>query len=93
MKPYRDLKIASILKHELNNLLLREFEFQETFVTIISVEVSSRLLQARVKLGIIPKEKELEVLAGLQRKHKILEYKLLKKTKLRIVPKLVFEIE
>ena len=93
MRPFRELKTASILEHELNNILVRDFEFGSTLVTIVSVEVSSDLLQAKVRIGIIPEEKSLEVFQALENKRREVQYKLLKKTRLRNVPKLVFEIE
>ncbi len=92
MRPFRELKTASILEHELNNILIRDFEFSSTLVTIVSVEVSSDLLQAKVRIGIIPEEKSLEVFQALENKRREVQHKLLKKTRLRNVPKLVFEI-
>jgi ribosome-binding factor A len=92
MKPYRGLKIGSVIEHELNNLLLREFEFGDALVTITSVEVSPDLLQVKVGIGIIPGEKGQEVLRILENKKRELQYKLLKKTRLRSVPKIIFEI-
>lgn len=77
----------------MNNILIRDFEFGSTLVTIVSVEVSSDLLQAKVRIGIIPEEKSLEVFQALENKRREVQYKLLKKTRLRNVPKLVFEIE
>lgn len=77
----------------MNNILIRDFEFGSTLVTIVSVEVSSDLLQAKVRIGIIPEEKSLEVFQALENKRREVQHKLLKKTRLRNVPKLVFEIE
>ncbi len=90
---FRESRITSVLKHELNNLLLRDFEFGNTFVTITSIEVSSNMLQAKVKIAIIPEENGLKVLRALESKKKELQYKLLKRTRLRSIPRLVFEIE
>ncbi len=93
MRFFRGPKIASVLEHELNNLFLRDLEFGGALVTITSVEVSSDLLQAKVRIGIIPEEKVPEVLETLESKKRELQHRLLKKTRLRIVPKLVFEID
>ncbi len=93
MKLHRPARTASIIKRELNNLFLRELEFQGTIVTITAVEVSGDLLQAKVKVGIIPKEKNQEVMQTLEKKRKKLQHKLLKRTRLRNIPKLVFEID
>lgn len=93
MRPHRELKTASVLERELNNILLRDFEFGGAVVTITSVEVSPDLLQAKVRIGIIPEEKSSEVLQALEAKRKELQHKLLKRTRLRNVPKLVFDID
>jgi ribosome-binding factor A len=93
VKLFRRPKIESVLEHELNNLLLRDFDFDGTLVTIISVEVSDDLGQAKVRISVIPKEKSLEVSQALEKKRREVQHKLLKKTRLRSVPKLVFEIE
>jgi ribosome-binding factor A len=93
MRQFREAKAASVLKQELNNLLLRDLEFENALVTITSVEVSSDLLQAKVGVGIIPEDKGKEVLAKLERRKRELQHKILKKTKLRNVPKLVFVID
>lgn len=93
MKQFRGQKTASVLEHELNGIFLRDFEFGNAIVTITSVEVSSDLLQAKVGIGVIPEEKSSVVLGMLDSKRRELQHKLLKRTRLRNVPKLVFEIE
>jgi ribosome-binding factor A len=93
MKPHRNLQIASVIEHELSQLLLRECDFGNALVTITRVEVGEKLLQAVIHLSIIPYEKGLGVFEELGRRRKELEYKLLKKTRLRMVPRLEFKIE
>jgi ribosome-binding factor A len=93
MKPFRGPKTESILKRELNNILLRDFEFENTLVTITSVEVSSDLLQAKVRVSIIPEDRGAEVIITLEDKKRELQHRLLKKTRLRSIPRLKFEVE
>lgn len=93
MKPYRNLKIASLIQQELSHLLIKEFNFEGALVTITRVEVSEDLLQAKVDLGIIPPEKEPEVFNMIERRRKELRYKLLKKMRIRSVPRLRFKVE
>ena len=92
MREHRNLKIASLIEKILGRILVRDFNFEGAVVTIVSVEVSPDLLQAKIGLGILPKEKELEVVAKLNESHKYLEHLLLKQMRVRGIPKLLFEI-
>jgi ribosome-binding factor A len=93
MRPYRNLKMGSLIEHELSQMILEECEIDNALVTITSVQVSEDLLQAKVMLSIIPYEKELEAYFAIEEKKKQLEHQLLKKMKIRSVPHLKFEIE
>lgn len=93
MKPYRSLKIASLIQQELSQLLVKEFNFEGALVTIIGVEVSEDLLQAKVELGIIPPEKGPGVFTIIEERSRELQHKLLKKMRIKSVPRLRFEIE
>jgi len=81
-----------VIRAALGQIFIRDFDFKGAIVTIVSVEVSTDLLQAKISLGVLPKEKELEVVTGLNDEHKKLEHLLLKRMRLRMVPKLSFEI-
>ncbi len=78
---------------ELSKLLLTEFDFGGTLVTITDVFVDTDLLQARVKLGIIPYEKGPEVYRMVEAKRRELQYQILKKLNIKPLPHLKFEIE
>jgi len=93
MRPYRNLKIASVIEHELGNLLVREFDFENAIVTIVGVEVSPDLMQAKIKLGIIPFEKSPEIFKLIEEKRRELQHKLLKKMNIRPMPRLKFVID
>ncbi|MCQ9208874.1 MAG: ribosome-binding factor A [Omnitrophica bacterium] len=92
MKPYRNLKIASLIQQELSQILVKEFNFEGALVTIIGVEVSGDLLQAKVELGIIPLKKGPAIFAIIEKRSRELQYKLLKKMRIRFVPRLRFKI-
>jgi len=74
-------------------MILEECDIDGALVTIVSVNVSEDLLQAKVMLSIIPYEKELEAYFMIDGKKKEFEHMLLKKMKTRFVPHLKFEIE
>ena len=92
MKTFRNLRVASLIEHELNKLFLQKMEFENALVTITAVEVSGDLLQAKIKLGVIPHEKGPEVFLALEEKKRELRYLLLKRINIKPMPRLIFEI-
>lgn len=93
MKPYRQIQLASTIQQELSQLMLREFDFGETFVTISHVQISNDLHEARVRLSILPYERGLEIYPQIHNRRFELRHKLLKKMTIRDLPYLKFEIE
>lgn len=93
MRPYRDRKIGNLIQEELSKLLLRNFDFEGALVTVIDVEISPDLLQAKVSLGIIPFEKGPMVFKALEAKRRELQHLLLKKINIKPMPHLRFSIE
>ena len=93
MRADGNLKIASVIQVTLGQVLIRDFDFEGAVVTVVSVEVSPDLLQAKIGLGVLPREKELEVVTALNGSHRRLEHLLLKQMKIRGSPNLVFEID
>lgn len=93
MRPYRNLKIASLIERELSQLLLKNLDLEGAIITIIGVEVSGDLLQAKVKVGILPESKTGEVFALLTNRRGELQHKLLRKMNIRPMPQIKFEIE
>lgn len=92
MKPHKTEKLASLVQEILTSILLRDFNFNGALVTVLGVEVSENNLKANVRLGIIPREKELEVFKVLREREREIRHKLLRKTRLRLIPRLIFEI-
>lgn len=93
MRPYRNLKVGNLIEHELTRMILKECDIEGALVTITNVEVSEDLLQAVIKIGIIPYEKEIEVYYELEKKRRSLEHDLFKKINIRPMPHLKFVID
>lgn len=93
MKPHRDLKIASLIEHELGKLLARDFYVEGALVTITDVSVSDDLLHAKIKLSIIPYEKEIDVYEAIMKQRSVLEHAIYKKVKMRQFPRFEFLID
>ncbi len=93
MRPYRNLKIANLIQHELSMLLVRDFSFDGTLVTVTDVAVDEDLLHAHVKLGIIPETNGPEVFEVIKGRRRELHHFLLKKLNIRPMPHLEFKID
>jgi ribosome-binding factor A len=93
MRPFRNLKIASVIEHELGKILARDFSVEGAFVTIVGVEVTTDLLQATVRLGIIPPIKSPEVYDAIERRRGAFQHALLKKMNIRPMPHIRFALE
>lgn len=93
MKPYRNLKIASLIQHELGEMLPREFDFDGALVTIVDVEVGEKMEEAFVKLSILPLHRGPEMFKMIEDRKRELWGKLLRKMNIKPMPRLVFKIE
>lgn len=90
---YRNLRVAKLIEEELSGILIRETETEGALVTITGVEVLNDLSSARVKLGVIPGDKNKEVIKKIGKKTRFLRKLLLKKINIKPMPDLVFEID
>lgn len=93
MKQFRSLRFENVIQQQLSQLILEEFDFDGALVTIREVIVEKDLKQARVKLSVIPFEKELASFIMVDSRKKELQGKLLRKLNVRPMPQLKFEIE
>lgn len=93
MRPYRNVKIASLIEEELSKILAHDFFVEGALVTVTGVEVSKDLLHAKVGLGIIPKAKEAEAFLALRKLLPKLQHQLLKKLNIKPMPHLRLDID
>ena len=68
MKYHRSERVSSLIKEELNKIILRELEFNDAVMTIIDVNVSDKLEEAVVKFAVYPSNKGPDVLFQLVKK-------------------------
>ncbi len=92
MRPYRNLKMASVIQETLSEMFLRDFDFNGALVTIAEVVIDEKLETARVKLSILPFEKGPEAYKMVEDRRRELQYKLVRKLNIKPVPRLKFEI-
>lgn len=92
MRPYRNLKMGSLIQEELGNIFSRDFDFNGALVTVLEVFVDDKLENAVVKLGILPFEKGPETFKMIEDRKRELHGKLLRKMNVKPMPRLVFRI-
>lgn len=89
----RTEKVNELLRQEVSQILLKEVNFEDALVTIINVETSSDLKQAKIKVSVIPTEKKEKVLEIIRKNIFDIQQILNKKLCMKNVPKLIFEID
>ncbi len=92
MQAHKKERFESILQSTFNSVLVREFHVSGALCTVLGVAVSKDELDATVRIGVIPYEKELEAYAELRRLEPYIRHAILKATRLRRVPKFHFQI-
>lgn len=88
-------KVNELLKQEINQLLLREVDFQGAMVTIIDVDTSSDLKYAKVKIVVYPEKKTEQVFQTLERNIYDIQQGLNKRLhrNMKYVPKIKFVLD
>ncbi|KKS33494.1 MAG: Ribosome-binding factor A [Parcubacteria group bacterium GW2011_GWC2_42_13] len=90
----RLLRINSLIRDELSNILLREVEFPESVLaTITRVEVSDDLFNVNVYISVIPDNKRERVFEILNKLVYFIQQKLNKRLRVRPIPKIFFKKE
>jgi len=77
----------------LGMILTRDYSVYGALITIMGVDVSDDLLQARVRIAIIPYEKGPEIFETLKNDQGIIQHRLLKKMNIKPMPHIRFEID
>jgi len=89
----RTEKVNELLRHEVSQLLFKKVDLSNVFITIIGVETSPDLRQAKVKISVIPTEKGKVALSAIGRNIFDIQQEINKKLYMKPVPKLRFEID
>jgi ribosome-binding factor A len=93
MRLYRNLKVGSVIQGELNKIFQSDFDFGGALATITSVEVAEDMSAARVKISVLPFEKEIEVYKIIDGRRREIQGRLLRKMNIKPMPKLEFSID
>ncbi len=93
MRPFRNLKAGSVIQGELNRIFQSDFDFGGAIATITGVEVAEDMSTAKVKVSILPFEKEIEVYKIIEGRRREIQGRLLRKMNIKPMPKLEFSID
>jgi len=89
----RTQRVNQLIKEQIGQLLLKEIDFGSLLVTITEVTTSTDLSQAKIKISVMPTDKEEQALRILRKNIFQLQQRLNKKMTMKIVPKIIFEID
>lgn len=88
-------KVNELLRQEINQLLLRQVDFGDVFVTITQVDTSSDLKYAKIKIIIYPEKETPKIFRILEKNIYGLQQGLNERLRrnIKYVPKIKFEID
>ena len=90
---FRAERVSKLIREQLAEILVREFEFPGALITIMEVEVDKKLEHAKVELSVIPSSKGEKALEGLDRMIGRLQHLLLKKVNIKPMPRISFSLD
>jgi ribosome-binding factor A len=90
---YRPLRVGKLIREELAEIVLREVEFPDAFVTITGVDVDKKLETAVVRLGVLPPSSGGEVMKIIKGAGARLQRLLTEKINIKPMPRIRFEID
>jgi len=93
MSYQRHERVESLVRDQLNDLILRELEFDGALVTVTEVEVQKDLDYSNIKVSAIPSEKSEEAVKLLNQNKKRLRHLLLRKINIKPMPELRFLVD
>lgn len=84
-------RLDSLIKREISQILLKEFDFSlDILVTITRVEVSPNLIDCSIWVSVFPEEKREKVLGFLNNKVYLIQQELNGRLRTRPIPKIRF---
>jgi ribosome-binding factor A len=94
MDSLRQKKINELIKRELNEILVKNFDFPlDCLVTILEVDTSADLSESKVYFSIFPLEQSLFAFNLLKKDIGALQKALNRRLKMKIVPHLKFYLK
>lgn len=86
----RHQRVESLIREELNKIILRELEFDGALVTVTEVAAQKDLDYADIQISVLPTEKSGEVLKTLGKNRRRIQHLLLEKIHIKPMPEIRF---
>jgi len=83
-------KVNSLLEQEISKIILRDFDFPGTIVTLIHVNAAANLIEAKAYISVFPEDKTDKVLGVLNKGVYSIQQKVNKLLNMRPIPKIRF---
>ena len=83
-------KVNSLLEQEISKIILRDFYFPESLVTLTHVDSSTNLIEAKVYISVYPDDKMDKIIEILNKRAYSVKQKINKLLKMRPIPKIKF---
>jgi len=93
MPPFRNQRLANLIKRELSQMIVRDFNFDGALATITFVKISDGSSFAEIGVSVIPSSEGDRVVKILKRSQKMFLKKLIKILNIRHVPDLSFVLD
>jgi len=83
-------KINSLLEHEVGKILLKEFYFPGTMITLTHVDTSANLIEAKVYISTYPETRLEEIVEILNKNIYGIQHQINRLLRMRPIPKIKF---
>jgi len=86
----RQKKINELIRRELSQIIVREFDAEDSLVTILNVDVSADLLSAKVSVSVFPANQANKVFGSLRKMTGLFQKLLNRRLKMKTIPYISF---
>ena len=83
-------KVNSLLEHEVGKIIVRDFDFSGSLVTVTHIDVTANLIEARAYISVLPDEKADKVVATLNKGVYSIQKEINQRLNMRPIPKIIF---
>jgi ribosome-binding factor A len=90
---HRQARLGKLIREELGKAIIREIEFVGALPTVTSVDLDPKLETAKVGISVWPSEEAPRVLAELAKGGRALRNAVMKRVRIKYMPRFVFEID
>ncbi len=84
-------KVNSLLEHEIGKIILRDFNFSGSLVTLTHVDATANLIEARAYISVFPETETDKVIQTLNKGVYDVQQKINRTLNMRPIPKIMFK--